>query len=626
MGCLKDDISCMWKVIYRTLIGLAVFVIPQQSFAQRFAYPEALITVRQPSTASVQAASANSLSMSASSINERTFVVRQGKEQSETPTLYTRRNDPCKKAKIRRILKTVPGSQCEPNFAYFASEVPNDPLFTQQYSSKLMSLPASWDRSTGRDDLLALVVDSGIAYNHPDLADNMWRNPGEIPANGKDDDRNGVIDDVYGYNAITGKGDALDDNGHGTHVAGIIGAKGNNTIGVAGVTWNVKLVSAKFLNSYGVGSLANAIKAIDYGTKLRLAGHKVVVSNNSWGSSSNSLALGEAIKRAANAGIVFVAAAGNSSQNADQIPLYPAAYQLPNVISVASVSSDRSLSSFSNYGPRTVHIAAPGSSIISTSRTGSYVSMSGTSMAAPHVAGVVVAVQSVCKDMFSFGTVKDIILNNGSYAPSLAGRILTGSIVNSDSSTLAASVQCGAVTPVATPSFTSTPTRTPTPTPTATPTQTRVVTATPTFTVTSTRTPTPTVTFTPTETFTPAPTVVTTATPTPTATPTTVTTPITSAYFYSEVKTDTFGIRGAGVYWVLSETNKVILHQTTNYEGRIGTTVTGEQFAQWISSNIGKVVRVVVMLPTGYSPSIYVSPPVELKARNDFSLTGSVAK
>lgn len=619
-----DDISYMWKVIYRIVFGLAVLAIPQQSFAQRFAYPEVLITVRQPSRASVQAASANSLSLSATSINEKTFIVRQGKEQSAVPTLYTRRNDPCKKAKIRRILKTVPGSRCEPNFAYFASAVPNDALFSQQYSAKFMSLAASWDRTTGREDLLALVVDSGIAYNHPDLSSNVWRNPGEIPANGKDDDRNGVIDDVYGYNAITGTGDPLDDNGHGTHVAGIIGAQGNNTIGVAGVTWNVKLVSAKFLNSSGVGSLANAIRAIDYGTKLRLAGHKVVVSNNSWGSTSNSLGLGEAIKRAANVGIVFVAAAGNSSANADQSPLYPAAYQLPNVISVASVGSDRNLSSFSNYGPRTVHIAAPGSSIISTSRTNSYVSMSGTSMAAPHVSGVVVAVQSVCKDMLSYGRVKDLILNNGSYAPSLAGRILTASIVNSDSSTFAASSQCGAVTPVPTPSFTSTPTRTPTPTPTPTrtvtptPTQTRSVTATPTFTVAPTMTPTPTATFTvvPTE----------TNTPMPTATPTSVITPITSAYFYSEVKTDKFGIRAAGVYWVLSENSQVIFRHTTNYEGRIGTTVTGDTFSRSISPHIGKTVRVVVLLPTGYSPSIYVSPPMELKARNEFSLTGSVAK
>lgn len=283
-------------------------------------------------------------------------------------------------------------SSCEQNqIVSISATTPGDPRLGELWGligSGGIDAPRGWDYHTGGGaEVVVAVVDTGIDYNHPDLYDNMWRNPGEIPGNGIDDDGNGVVDDVFGYNAITLSGNPMDDNNHGTHVAGTIGARGNNGLGVVGVNWQVKLMGLKFLSANGSGSIAGAIRAIDYMVMMRRRGVNIRVSNNSWGGPGYSAALEEAISRASAEGIIFVAAAGNEANNNDTRASYPANYEVPLVVSVAATDAQRNLATFSNYGANSVDIAAPGVGILSTVRGAGYSSFSGTSMATPHVAG-----------------------------------------------------------------------------------------------------------------------------------------------------------------------------------------------------------------------------------------------
>ena len=241
----------------------------------------------------------------------------------------------------------------------------------------------AWEITKGSRDVVIAVIDTGIDYNHEDLKNQMWVNEGEIPGDGIDNDGNGYIDDVYGWNANKDNGNPMDGNAHGTHCAGTIGAEHNNGIGVAGVMADVRLMAVKFLGDDGGGSLADAVEAIDYATKMN-----VDIMSNSWGGGGFSQTLYDSIAAAHAKGILFVAAAGNDGSNNDTRPQYPANYQVPNVISVASHTAQDNLSNFSCYGKRTVHIAAPGSNILSSTPKNKYEVFSGTSMATPHVSGV----------------------------------------------------------------------------------------------------------------------------------------------------------------------------------------------------------------------------------------------
>ena len=280
---------------------------------------------------------------------------------------------------------------CSPDYVVTVAALPNDPNFARLYglsAAQGMDAPRAWELTTGSQEVVVGVVDTGIDYTHPDLAANMWTNPGEVPGNGLDDDRNGVVDDVFGYNAISNSGDPRDDNIHGTHCAGTIGAVGNNGLGVVGVNQTVRLMALKFLDSSGSGSLGNAIKAIDYAIAIKQKyGIGRMVLNNSWGGGGFSQPLHDAIDRARAAGIVFVAAAGNESNDNDVNPSYPAGYDISNVVSVAAVDKNGNLANFSNYGASSVDIAAAGVDILSTSLNGGYALLSGTSMATPHVSG-----------------------------------------------------------------------------------------------------------------------------------------------------------------------------------------------------------------------------------------------
>src|SRR3954470_16254794 len=286
----------------------------------------------------------------------------------------------------------------EPDYIVHASVVPNDPGFnrlwamqnTGQYGGAAgddIHATDAWQTRNNAQDIIVAVVDTGIRFTHEDLAANMWVNTREIPGNGIDDDGDGVIDDVYGFNGIDGSGNCADNNGHGTHVSGIIGAVGNNGKGVAGVCWKVKLMACKFLDSEGSGATSDAIDCINY---ARLHGAKVI--NASWGGGDYSSALQKAISTARSAGMIFVAAAGNELANNDVTPSYPANYALDNIITVAATTPADVLDpDYSNYGATTVDLAAPGTSIYSTWNTSdsAYMTLSGTSMATPHVTGAV---------------------------------------------------------------------------------------------------------------------------------------------------------------------------------------------------------------------------------------------
>jgi subtilisin family serine protease len=321
----------------------------------------------------------------------------------------------------------------EPNYIVRATRVPNDHMFGDQwalrnvgqYGGKVgadVHATDAWDLTTGANVTVA-VIDTGVDYTHPDLAPNIWTNPAD-PPNGVDDDHNGFVDDTHGVNFVSENSNPMDDSGHGTHVAGIIGAKGNNTTGIAGVNWDTQLMPLKFLDKNGQGNTADAANAIDYAV-----GHGARVINASWGGPAFSQALYQAIRRASDRGALFVAAAGNNGQNADVKPDYPAAFDLPNVISVAATDSSDGLADFSNYGATSVDLAAPGDDIQSTvpkaTDASGYASFSGTSMATPFVTGAAALYLSRYPQA-SADQARAAILQNVDKLPTLAGKVATG--------------------------------------------------------------------------------------------------------------------------------------------------------------------------------------------------------
>ena len=283
--------------------------------------------------------------------------------------------------------------------------------------------PEAWQITTGDPNTVVAVLDTGVDYNHPDLAANIWTNPGEIAGNGVDDDNNGYIDDVHGIDTANHDSDPMDDQGHGTHCAGTLGAVGNNGIGIAGINWQTKIMPLKFLNVNGAGNTSDAITLLNYVLKMkRDYGINIKVTNNSWGGASYSQALKDAIDANKDAGILFVAAAGNFGQNTDLNPYYPANYDSDNVISVAATDSNDNLASLSNFGSQSVDIAAPGVSIFSTLLNGGFGSMSGTSMATPHVAGAA-ALLWAKNPIYTLSEVKNLLINTVDEVPDLTNKV-----------------------------------------------------------------------------------------------------------------------------------------------------------------------------------------------------------
>jgi len=335
---------------------------------------------------------------------------------------------------LRRLRNNRDVEYAEPNYLLRAYALPNDPRFGAQWAlhntgqtggvaDADIDAPEAWDLRAGGDVIVA-VVDSGVDYRHADLSANIWTNDAEVPGNGRDDDGNGYIDDVRGWDFANGDNDPMDDNDHGSHIAGTIAASGNNGAGVSGVNWSARIMALKFMDNTGAGSTADAIAAIDYAVAN---GARVI--NASWGGGRYSAAMFNALSAANDAGVLFVAAAGNDGSDNDRSPSYPADYDLPNVISVGATDDADTLAGFSNFGAASVDLGAPGVNILSTVRNDRYASFSGTSMAAPHVSGVAALVLASDPGI-GIPALRRALLDGTDPVADLAGRTVTGGRLN----------------------------------------------------------------------------------------------------------------------------------------------------------------------------------------------------
>jgi subtilisin family serine protease len=325
----------------------------------------------------------------------------------------------------------------EPNYIYRKQALPNDPFLSQQWGldntgqsqgtvDADIDAREAWDRNTGSSNTVVAVIDTGIDYTHPDLAPNIFNNPLECDGDGMDDDGNGYVDDCHGIDTTDGDSDPMDVDGHGTHVAGIIAARGNNGIGTTGVAWNTTLVACRFIGAQGAGDAASAIACLDYVAALRDRGVNIVATNNSWGGGVSSRALQDAIDRQRQRGILFVAAAGNAPSIAAEHNLgigdylfesgsiYPCAYPVPNVICVSASTRNDALEPYSYIGVHIGHVFAPGGDIYSTLPGGTYGMLSGTSMATPHVTGVIALLKSATPAM-SWLEARNRVIAGGDY-------------------------------------------------------------------------------------------------------------------------------------------------------------------------------------------------------------------
>ncbi|MFB3895118.1 MAG: S8 family serine peptidase [bacterium] len=323
----------------------------------------------------------------------------------------------------------------EPNYIVHNFRMPNDPDFAQLWGLNNtgqtggtpdadIDAPEAWNLSIGNSNVIIGVIDTGVDYTHPDLKNNIWHNPDEIPFNSIDDDGNGYVDDTIGWDFVNNDNNPMDDNDHGSHCSGTIAGEGNNGIGVVGVNWQAKIMPLKFLDDSGSGSTADAVEAVLYAAKMG-----VKLTSNSWGGGGYSSSLYAAISAANVAGQLFVAAAGNDyGNNNDTNPTYPASYDLPNVIAVAATDDDDLLASFSNYGPTSVDVGAPGVNIYSTI-PGGYDSFNGTSMATPHVSGACALIWSMNLSATP-AQVKQVLVNSVDTVAALIGKCATNGRIN----------------------------------------------------------------------------------------------------------------------------------------------------------------------------------------------------
>ena len=332
---------------------------------------------------------------------------------------------------VQRLKARPDVEYAEPNWLLEAEAAPNDSLFPQQWALRNtgqtggtpgadIGAIAAWDLTTGSREVRVGVIDSGMDLSHPELAPNLFTNAGEIPGNLIDDDLNGYVDDVHGWNFVEGNGDPSDDYGHGTMAAGIIGAVGNDGRGVAGVCWQVSLIPIRIINAQGVGTLTAAIRAVDYATRMG-----VRLTNNSWGRVPPSPALSDVIRAAGDRGILFVCAAGNGGLDNDATPHYPSSFEHDNMVAVAATDALDELPRFSNYGATSVDLAAPGEAILSTFPGGGWYTLTGTSFSTPYVAGAL-ALAFAREPNLSGPTARTLLLQTVKPLPSLAGRMVSG--------------------------------------------------------------------------------------------------------------------------------------------------------------------------------------------------------
>jgi subtilisin family serine protease len=333
-------------------------------------------------------------------------------------------------ALLRKRLAAHPGvAYAEPDYIQStgATKAPNDPLYPLQWpvaenpDGYDIDAPTAWAQRTSCAKVA--VVDTGVDTDHPDLVANLYKSK-DKPNNGKDDDKNGYVDDTYGLNAIKGKGSAEDDNGHGTHVSGIVAGRANDSVGVSGICWSAKVLPVKFMNAKGKGSTSDAIAAIQYAVKQ---GFKIV--NCSFGSSSKSSALKDVIDYAQDHKVLMVVAAGNNGENIDKKPEYPAAYGNSNILTVAATTNTDQLASFSNFGSKAVDVAAPGDTVLSTYLGGGYKNLSGTSMASPYAAGLAAMLRKQEPDA-TYGNLRYAIRHKVDTPPALNGKVAYNGRIN----------------------------------------------------------------------------------------------------------------------------------------------------------------------------------------------------
>lgn len=339
---------------------------------------------------------------------------------------------------IKEYIRFPEIEAAQPNFYYHLQATPNDPSFGSLWGMTKISAPSAWDLTTGSSTVVVADIDTGIRYTHEDLAANIWVNSAEIPNNGIDDDNNGFVDDYYGYDFRYNDPDPMDENGHGTHTAGTIGAVGNNALGVVGVNWNVKIMAIKIYSAAANDTTsAMLINAYNYVRMMKNRGVNIRVTNNSYADCPEACGYDQATKDAldalGNAGVLNVFAAGNNGRNIDTQPIYPASYNSPHILVVASSTSTDARSSFSNYGVQSVDLAAPGSGILSTyySSNSSYTTLSGTSMATPHVAGAA-ALLSAYNPNLSVASLKATLMNTVDVLPSWTGIVKSNGRLNVD--------------------------------------------------------------------------------------------------------------------------------------------------------------------------------------------------
>ncbi|MBC7659446.1 MAG: S8 family serine peptidase [Chitinophagaceae bacterium] len=385
------------------------------------------------------------VSFKSASSQNRAFFHQSGVSEvrafESSPAFLVRTTGARSQAVLEQLRNDPEVAFIQANQIFTLNKTPDDPQFSAQYHHTKINDAKAWDVSTGSKNVIVAVIDTGVNYLHPDIAPNYWTNPGETgldangndkATNGIDDDGNGYVDDWHGWDFVNNNNDPMDDHGHGTHCAGIIGAKGDNLIGTTGVNWNVSVVGLKFINGKtGEGDTASAVAAIEYATKMGFP-----ITSNSWGGPAEPGSDGSpddvlllAIKANTDKGALFVAAAGNDRADNDTTKTYPAGYENPSIFTVAATNSWDILALYSNYGVKTVDIAAPGSGIYSTVLSSGYKSMSGTSMAAPVVAGAAALLKSVHPDWTAL-QLKKQLMKTVDLKSSMTSKIVSGGRLN----------------------------------------------------------------------------------------------------------------------------------------------------------------------------------------------------
>lgn len=356
--------------------------------------------------------------------------------EADFSSMATRSTDATKKGKstVREFEKSEVISK-QDKVENEPSALFNDPAIKQAWGLKKSDAARAWKVTHGSKNVIVAVIDTGIDIKHEDLSENLWKNPGETgldkngrdkASNGIDDDKNGYVDDVYGWNFVSSTNDLTDNHGHGTHIAGIIGAQAGNQKGISGISPEVSLMIIKYYDPKvtNTDNLKNTINSINYAIKM---GAQII--NYSGGGTDYSQEEFDAVKRAEKNGILFVAAAGNERSNSDQFHYYPADYKLTNIISVTALDPSKEVLSTSNFGIETVDIAAPGQNIISTLPGNSYGFMTGTSQATAFVTGAAVLVKANKPD-FKFDDIKKYILSTGDASTTLAQKTRTSRSLN----------------------------------------------------------------------------------------------------------------------------------------------------------------------------------------------------